>query len=489
MLRISLVVRKVDMDAKGTFFGEAVQGGGPRSLSIAGIRGGCRILPYLALVVAAGPSSGKTLVDYFLPIPVNKALTTSAWGDAGVIPRDVDNGIEDKTNKSWSYWDGRILKDKSGKYHLYGSRWSQSSGHNGWFGSSCVHTVSDSIRGPYVDKGLCYSDASGQGHNVMVSQLNDGRYFILISETRRPAIVYTSSSLDGPWTKLGTLTFEKNGYNVDVSTGGELHSNTTVWVRTDGSILATARHGIMALSTSGILGPYKVQGTSVYPSISGRENTAVFAEDPVIWYSGNLYHMIYNYPDDRYAYHLTSTDGIHNWTNKGIAFDPRLDFIRYSNGTVNHWYKIERPQVYLEDGHVTHFSFSVIDAEKATDKANDNHNSKVIVVPFDGLQFDKDNGWVPPASIQKGGGTFPARVSISRRSGGFALDYSGYPAGRAEFEAFDLTGRKMASLAATVGTESGSLAWGRLDLLPKGIYTIAVRVGGAVQEGIRFAKF
>ena len=357
----------------------------------------CKISIGFLLALMASQSTAKTLIDYFLPIPVTSPLVSNIWGAPGVLPRDQNNGIEDKAATSWSYWDGRIQKDNSGKFHMYVSRWSQGAGHNGWFGSSCVHTVSDSVRGPYVDKGLCYSDASGQGHNVMGSQLNDGRYFILVSETRRPATVYTSTSLDGPWNKEGTLTFDANGFNVDVASGSDLHSNTTLWVRPDGSILCTGRHGIIALSTTGILGPYKVQGTSVYPNIDGRENTGVFAEDPVLWYSGGLYHMIYNYPDDRYAYHLTSVDGIHNWTNRGIAFDPRQDFVRYTDGTVNHWYKMERPQVYLENGHVTHFTFAVIDVEKSQDVGNDNHDSKVIVVPFDGVQFDIDNA--PPVPV------------------------------------------------------------------------------------------
>jgi len=344
----------------------------------------------------------KSLVDYFQPILVKGTLASNPWGASGVKPRDQDNGIEDKTNRSYSYWDGRILQAKNGKYHMYCSRWNQSAGHNGWFGSSCVHTVSDSILGPYVDKGLCYGDANGQGHNVMVLQMQDGRYAVLISETRRPATVYVSSSLDGPWSKLGTLSFDANGTKVDAGTGSDLHSNTTLWQRADGSFLCTGRHGIMSVSTNGILGPYKVQGgSSVFPNVAGRENTGAFAEDPVLWYSGGQYHMIYNYPDDRYAYHLTSADGIRGWVNRGIAFDPRLDFIRYANGVVNHWYKIERPQVFLRDGHVTHFTFAVIDTEKAMDGNNDNHNSKVIVVPFDGERFDADYQWQPGVDLYK----------------------------------------------------------------------------------------
>lgn len=63
----------------------------------------------------------------------------------------------------------------------------------------------------------------------MASQLPDGRYFILVSETRRPAIIYISTSLDGPWQREGTITTDANGYPVDASEGSMLHSNTTMY--------------------------------------------------------------------------------------------------------------------------------------------------------------------------------------------------------------------------------------------------------------------
>jgi MYXO-CTERM domain-containing protein len=339
-----------------------------------------------------GTAAAQTFTDYFLPMPIINSLTSDGWGASNVQPRDQDNGLEDKTNKSYSYWDGRIVKAADGKFHLFASRWSQSSGHNGWFGSSCVHAVSDSnVLGPYVDKGLCYNDASGQGHNVMASQLPDGRYFILVSETRRPAVIYTSTSLDGPWNKEGTITTEANGFNVDAGSGGNLHSNTSMWVRADGSILATSRDGVIMLSTNGILGPYKVQATSVYDrSISYTPGGT--PEDPCLWYSGGRYHMIYSYPLDRKSYHLASVDGIKDWKNEGLAYDATKPFLKYTDGTTNIWNKIERPQVYMEDGHVKYFTFAVIDVDKGNDGGNDSHNSKVIVVPFDGAKFDADTG-------------------------------------------------------------------------------------------------
>jgi hypothetical protein len=91
-------------------------------------------------------------------------------------------------------------------------------------------------------------------------------------------------------------------------------------------------------------------------------------------------------------YHLTSPDGINNWKNMGLAVDATKPFIRYTDGTTNVWNKLERPQVYLEDGHVKYFTFAAVDVEKAEDGGNDNHSSKIIVVPFDGVAFDADTG-------------------------------------------------------------------------------------------------
>ena len=50
-----------------------------------------------------------------------------------------------------------------------------------------------------------------------------------------------------------------------------------------------------------------------------------------------------------------SKDGIHNWINTGVAVDRSSDFCRYTDGTVNHWGNMERPNVYMENGHVVCF--------------------------------------------------------------------------------------------------------------------------------------
>jgi hypothetical protein len=110
-----------------------------------------------------------------------------------------------------------------------------------------------------------------------------------------------------------------------------------------------------------------------------------------VWFSGGLYHIVVNSWSARKAYHLTSTDGIHNWTLRGLAYDPTADFVRYTDGTVNHWNKMERPGVYIENGHVAAVTLASIDIPKEDDHGNMPHGSKVLVIPFDGAALDHDS--------------------------------------------------------------------------------------------------
>ena len=354
----------------------------------------CPVAVFTAFTVLAGPgltsaqesNPTRTFIDYFLPTPIVGSLSTNVWGAATVGARDPKNALEDESMKQWNYWDGAILKSHAGKYHLFASRWNQARGHGGWFGSQAVHAVSDNLIGPYVDKGLCWPDnQGGKGHNVTALELPDGRYAVAVSETR-PGTVFVSKSLDGPWEELGLIQVATNEFSKLARM-----SNTSLMVRPDGNFEIVPRSGAILISTNGVLGPYVVQGSGIYPGIAGmpQKNRQNF-EDPVVWFSGGMYHIVVNNWSERKAYHLTSPDGVHNWTYRGLAYDPAKDFVRYTNGMVNHWEKLERPSVFIEDGHVAAVTLAVIDVPKEQEKGNDNHGSKVIVVPFDGVAMDRD---------------------------------------------------------------------------------------------------
>jgi hypothetical protein len=338
---------------------------------------------------ASAQAADKTFIDYFRPMPIQSALVSNVWGAPGIFPRDPQNGLEDATMKQWYYWDGQIIKAPDGKYHLFASRWDQARGHRGWGGSAAVHAVSDNLYGPYVDKGFVWTNIvdgiAGKGHNVTALTLPDGRYAVLISETR-PGSIYASKSLDGPWEFLGPLTFATNQFS---GNSRSLASNMSLMVRPDGNFEIVQRSGLVLISTNGVLGPYAVQGPSAYSMVPELRPMRTL-EDPVVWFSGGLYHVVANDWSTRKAYHITSVDGIKDWRFRGLAYDPTTDFLRYTDGTVNHWNKLERPGVYLENGHVVAVTLAAIDISKEENRGNEPHGSKVIVVPFDGAALDRD---------------------------------------------------------------------------------------------------
>jgi hypothetical protein len=338
------------------------------------------ILSGIFLLIIPVAYAQTQFMDYFIPMPIIDSLSSNCWGAAAVGPRDQSNGLEDNSISQYCYWDGGIIKGSDGLYHMFASRWNQSAGHNGWFDSVAVHATSSNLYGPYTDKGMCWpNNQNGKGHNVFPFIGGDGKYYIIVSDTR-PGDIFQATSLDGPWTQSGTLSYSGNFGQT---------ANICIMYRPDGRYMAVPRSGVIAISNNNVLGTYVVQGTSAYSQAGVPSGNL---EDPVVWYSGGKYHIVVNKWDTRKAYHITSTDGITGWKlGSGLAYDPTANFLRYTNGTVNHWNKLERANVYVENGHVVAMTLAAIDVPKDQDLGNDKHGSKVIIVPFDGISLDGES--------------------------------------------------------------------------------------------------
>src|SRR5436190_23921173 len=369
----------------------------------------------------------KPFEEYLKPTPVTcSPLSSASWGVAGVLPRDLCNGIESAKGAAvppdFYYWDGEIIRAKDGKYHMFMSTWSGTAGFNpGWQSSDAYHAISDNgVLGQYQRQGFVYTNnGSHKGHNVSAAELQDGTYVVVVSEIV-PFTIYKATSLDGPWTGC-TASIQTNGIKTSSTTtcppGGACNdthydSNVSLVARPDGKFEIVQRHGFIAIANT-LCGPYQMQKPtwtypsanlpnvdSVYPkrtSIPGVTNPSYgWEEDPHIWYSAGTYHVIYSGSQDRVGYHIYSTDGLTNWKDNGYAWSPRdyqKIFCYAGSSTCSQWYKMERPGVVLENGHPTYVTWAVADVDKDNQiPAGSNHGSKVIVVPFDGSTFDTDFG-------------------------------------------------------------------------------------------------
>jgi hypothetical protein len=309
--------------------------------------------------------TGGRFMDRFLPIPPIGKLTYDVWGTDGVIPRYVDNGIEDS---EWSYWGGKIIPGDDGRYHIFVCRWRQDSpkGHWEWPNSIVVHATAENATGPFK-----VESTIGKGHNPEVFRLKDGRYVIYVIDG-----CYIADNIDGPWT-YGKFEFDARDRKII-----EGLSNLSFAQREDDSYIMVCRGGGIWFSKDGISPYYQVATKSVYPPVDGR------FEDPVIWRDNVQYNMIVNDWYGRIAYYLRSKDGIHWKVDPGEAYIPGIT--KYDDGTSEDWFKYERIKIFQDEyGRAIQANFAVIDTLKKEDRPNDRHSSKNVCIPLNkGLLID-----------------------------------------------------------------------------------------------------
>ena len=300
---------------------------------------------------------GARFMDRFLPMKGN-VLSSDTWGADCVLPRYVDNGIEDGI---WSYWGGNIRKGEDGKYHLFVCGWLECSpkGHMEWPNSYVFHTVSDNLTGPFKPVRII-----GKGHNPEIFRAKDGRYVVYVIDGR-----YVSDDLNGKW-EYGKFDFNARDRRII-----EGLSNLSFAQREDSSYVMVCRGGGIWVSRDGLSEYNQLTDKRVYPDVDGR------FEDPVIWRDHIQYHLIVNDWLGRIAFYLRSKDGV-NWVvDPGEAYMPGIAV--HADGQVEDWFKYERLKVYQDKyGRAVQANFAVIDTLKNEDKPFDHHSSKNISIPL-----------------------------------------------------------------------------------------------------------
>jgi len=266
-------------------------------------------------------------------------------------------------------WCGTIIKH-DGKYHLYFSFWDKKHGHNGWVTHSKIgHAVSDNLLEPFVYKDIAL-DGSDNGfdadvvHNPSVLAYN-GKYYMYYMGNygngeywnhrnhQRIGVAVTDSP-DGEWKRFDTPL-------IDVSVGSWDHlmvSNPTVTVGRNGKFVMMYK-GVSEAVVCGIataddpLGPFVKQSAPIM--VNPENNWSV--EDPFIWYdeADDIYYALVK---DFQGYFtgtgtsctalFTSYDG-YDWkpADNPFAFDKT---IRWNDGTITNCHRLERPQIYFENG-------------------------------------------------------------------------------------------------------------------------------------------
>lgn len=304
--------------------------------------------------------------------------------------------------KDWIVWGGSVIKAADGKYYMFASRWPKKLSMQAWVtNSEVVLAVSDNPRGPYEFKqvvlparGNEYWDGMAT-HNPNI-QFHKGKYILFYTGTtydfKQPSDtvptrtmyekswnnkrvgVAVSDSPTGPWERMDRPVIEPRQGRWDAA----ITSNPAAVIHEDGSVLLIYKSAPVPYPERNKNGQMRF-GVATADHYLGnyrriRENNQIKiepidtdVEDPYIWHDGSKYFMLAKCMNESITgeagagFLSTSQNGI-EWQ---IAENPAAygKTLKLSNGTIETMKRIERPQVFIENGKPTHVFFACINSE------------------------------------------------------------------------------------------------------------------------------
>jgi hypothetical protein len=281
-------------------------------------------------------------------------------------------------------WGGSMYRDEAGACHLYYSRWPRSMGMNAWVTHSEVaHAVADAPTGPFrhVDVALPVRGAEHWDglctHNPTVRRFGDKLYLYYTGNTGDGQAIYDALNWthrnnqrvgvavaerpEGPWTRMDAPLIETSP---EPDAPDHLCTNNPSVTEMHGGGYLIVYKAVASLNPLPFGGPVTHLAATA-PSPTGpftKNMEPVFtfpghdfpAEDPYIWTGESGYFAIVKDFDGSFTKAgrslalFTSTDGF-DWkpAEHTLVATPE---IRWKGGETQRLHRLERPQLWLEDG-------------------------------------------------------------------------------------------------------------------------------------------
>jgi hypothetical protein len=328
-------------------------------------------------------NTGFAFSDRFMPVPLNSGFQMPGF----------------------ETWCGSVIKGEDGRYYMFASRWPTGKGYIWALDSEVVLASSDNPVGPYQfedvvlpQRGTRYWDGM-MTHNPTIHKYKD-TYLLYYTGTTYTERNYhtawankriglaTATSVRGPWKRMDAPILEPRPGRWD----NQITSNAAPCVMPDGKVFLVykstktghwadghfdfdLRLGVAVADN--YAGPYKHVSEEPILTFTGTKNSN--AEDAYLWHEKDGFHMLCKVFDagtpligeDDGGIHAVSKDGI-KWK---LADNPKgySRTIVWADGRKETVWKLERAQLLIEDGVITHVIFAIIN-----DKGGKMHN---IVVP------------------------------------------------------------------------------------------------------------
>ncbi|TXE13901.1 family 43 glycosylhydrolase [Seonamhaeicola algicola] len=310
-------------------------------------------------------------------------------------------------SEDYHIWGASVVKGDDGKYHMYYSRWEYELGHMGWVtDSEIAYAVADKAEGPYKHvnvalpaRGKEFWDGTTT-HNPNIVK-KDGKYYLyymgctshvkavqptsmkhkdwwIYRNNQRIGVAW-SDNPEGPWNRLNkpVITVDEDSNAPDAL----MVSNPAINIGPDGKMFAVykvvgknkdwkpidmssndtwkvskgSRVRYLASSADNPLGPFKKHEEPIF-ELKGEEETHMIAEDPYVWSQDGKYYALVtdikgSFTGDSGAIALMESDNGQDWVQSKHPMVVPSKILK-EDGTRTE-YKIERPQLLIEDGKPT----------------------------------------------------------------------------------------------------------------------------------------
>jgi lysophospholipase L1-like esterase len=305
---------------------------------------------------------------------------------ARLLPTRYENGF--RLDGYW-VWCGSVIKGDDGKYHMFASRWSNSTPFSPYWltNSEIVHAVSDKPEGPYKFSDVALAPRGAEfwdgqmTHNPAIRKAGD-TYLLYYTGTTykgaRPSAtnpvgetdalkleahtgerigLATSKSPYGPWERLDKPILDTRPNSWEQY----LVSNAAPVVMKDGKVWLYYK-GVEKLRVHAIGLAVATCPTCEYKRVSDKPlNMGVGAEDPFIWQENGKFKALMldherRYSPDKEIFYAVSDDGL-KWHVPRAAIAVSKNVL-LADGSTKKMNSTERPHVLLENGKPTHVFFA-----------------------------------------------------------------------------------------------------------------------------------
>ena len=308
----------------------------------------------------------------------------SAGGDLELQPIPATAAFSED---GYFVWCGSIVKDDDGTYHLFYSRWKKSEGVRAWRPhSEIARATSKDLFGTFTPQGVVFPERGGRfwdghsTHNPTIHKFGSKYYLYYVGnvcqdgtegclagapdsnqftkDNNQRVGVAVADSPGGPWTR-----FDKPLIDVSDDADAPDSAGTTnpavmecpdgtylmvykAWSRKKGSPVVC-----LSATSKSPMGPFEKRGKPFFTAGEAKFP----AEDPFVWFGDGMYHAIlkdmgghFLKGRGRTVVRFESKDG-HDWK---LAQNPLVTdtTLRWADGRVEKVNRLERPQLYFEDG-------------------------------------------------------------------------------------------------------------------------------------------